>query len=281
MSVELCVNTSLGLGLSTEKMIPALAAAGFDGVFTGWAPGDPIKEWAKLIRECGMKYQSVHSPFKKVDKLWEEGAAGDDAVDELIRCVHECTDAEVPIVIVHPIIGMDKHTPTETGIRRFSRLVRAGEETGVKIAFENVEGIEYLEKIIAELGDSDAVGYCWDTGHEMCYNHCADVPAMFGDKLICTHLNDNMKQTDPAVVTWLDDSHLMAGDGLADWQGIVRRLLRCGYSGELTFELTAKGKPGRDTHRIYDGLSPEAFIALAYEKSDAVRKAFSAARDAD
>lgn len=279
--MELCINTSLGLGLSTEEMIPALAAAGFDGVFTGWNPGDTIKEWAKLIRECGMKYQSVHSPFKKVDKIWVEGAAGDDAVDELIRCVHECADADVPIVIVHSIIGMDKHTPTDRGISRFSRLVRAGEETGVKIAFENVEGIEYLEKIIAELGDSDAVGYCWDTGHEMCYNHCADVPALFGDKLICTHLNDNMKQTDPAVVTWLDDSHLMAGDGLADWQDIVRRLRRCGYAGELTFELTAKGKPGRNTHSIYEGLSPEEFMALAYKKADAVRMAFIAAGSAD
>ncbi|MBQ8260559.1 MAG: sugar phosphate isomerase/epimerase, partial [Clostridia bacterium] len=156
---------------------------------------------------------------------------------------------------------------TDRGIERYGRLVREAEKLGIKVAFENVEGIEYLEKIIAELGSSPAIGYCWDTGHEMCYNGSMDVPALFGDKLICTHLNDNLGQTDPNVITWLDDSHLFPFDGIADWQGIAERLDRINYSGELTFELTLASKPGKNTHDIYKDLTLDSYFKLVYDKA--------------
>lgn len=207
MKRKICININPGFkDVSFETCVDAVVSAGFDGVFTGWTPGDMARR-AEIIRERGLYFQSVHSPFKNVHKPWEEGEDGEKAIDELIECVRECASVGVPIVIIHPIIGMDRHTPTDLGIERFGRLVCEAEKLGIMLAFENVEGIEYLEKIIAELGSSPAVGYCWDTGHEMCYNASMDVPALFGDKLICTHLNDNLGQTDPNVVTWLDDSH--------------------------------------------------------------------------
>lgn len=270
MSHILCINDGLGLGLTTEQMIPAVAGVGFDGIFTGWKDGAPVADWAKLIRLCGMTYQSIHAPFKNVHLLWQEGQGGEDYTDELIRCVHDCAENDVPIAVIHPIIGMERHSPNSLGISRFARLVRAAEECGVKLAFENVEGEEYLEMIIRELGTSPAVGYCWDTGHEMCYNSCRDIPALYGGKLICTHLNDNLKQSDPEKLTWLDDAHMMPLDGLADWEGIARRLVRAGYDGPLTFELTSKNKPGRTTHGIYSGLDAIGFIRRAYAQAKKV-----------
>lgn len=267
MERKICINVNPGFrDVSFEECLDAITAAGFDGVFTGWTPGDMARR-AEIIRSKGLIFQSVHSPFNKVHKPWEEGEEGDAVIDELIECVRECASVGVPIVVIHPIIGMDRHDPTDLGIERFGRLVREAEKVGIKLAFENVEGIEYLEKIIAELGSSPAVGYCWDTGHEMCYNNSMDVPALFGDKLICTHLNDNLGQTDPNTVTWLDDAHLFPFDGVADWQGIADRLNRINYSGELTFELTLASKPGRNTHDIYKDLTIESGFALIYQKA--------------
>ena len=232
MKHKICVNVNPGFkDISFEECLDALKAAGFDGVFTGWTPGDMVRR-GEIIRSKGLYFQSVHAPFNKAHKPWEEGEDGEAEIDSLIECIRECSAAGVPIVIIHPIIGMDRHNPTDLGIERFGRLVREAEKLGIMLAFENVEGIEYLEKIIADLGSSPAVGYCWDTGHEMCYNDSMDVPALFGDKLICTHLNDNLGQTDPEVVTWLDDSHLMPFDGIADWKGIADRLARINYAGE-------------------------------------------------
>lgn len=263
----LCINT--GMGAPTEVTIPIIARVGFDGCFTGWAPGK-IAALADLIRENGLYYQSVHAPFKKMNVIWEDesvGGPGDAAADELCACVRECGAAGVPIVVLHPIIGMDRHSPNPLGIARFARVVEEAERSDVRTAFENVEGIEYLKMIIDELGMRRTVGYCWDTGHEMCYNGRSDVPALFGDKLICTHLNDNMGQTDPNVVTWLDDSHMLPFDGTADWEGIAARLRRAAYDGPLTFELTTANKPGRNTHDRYASLDTEAFYAECYARA--------------
>lgn len=267
MKRKICINLNPGFkDVSFEDCLDAMKAAGFDGVFTGWTPGDMVRR-AAIIREKGLYFQSVHAPFNKAHKPWEEGEEGEAEIDSLIECIRECSEAGVPIVVIHPIIGMDRHNPTDLGIERFSRLVKEAEKLGIMLAFENVEGIEYLEKIIADLGSSPAVGYCWDTGHEMCYNGSMDVPALFGDKLICTHLNDNLGQTDPNVITWLDDSHLFPFDGIADWQGIADRLARIDYSGELTFELTIASKPGKNTHDIYKDLTLDSYYKLVYEKA--------------
>jgi len=262
-----CINLNPGFkDVSLEDCLDSMKAAGFDGVFTGWSVGR-MKEVAKKISDRGLYFQSVHAPFTKAHKPWEEGPEGEAEIDSLIECIRECSEAGVPIVVIHPIIGMDRHNPTDLGIERYGRLVREAEKLGIKVAFENVEGIEYLEKIIADLGSSPAVGYCWDTGHEMCYNGSMDVPALFGDKLICTHLNDNLGQTDPSVITWLDDAHLFPFDGVADWQGIADRLARINYSGELTFELTLASKPGRNTHDIYKDLTLDSYFKLVYDKA--------------
>lgn len=267
MKRKICINLNPGFkDVSFEDCLDAMKAAGFDGVFTGWTPGDMVRR-AAIIREKGLYFQSVHAPFNKAHKPWEEGEEGEAEIDSLIECIRECSEAGVPIVVIHPIIGMDRHNPTDLGIERFGRLVKEAEKLGIMLAFENVEGIEYLEKIIAELGSSPAVGYCWDTGHEMCYNGSMDVPALFGDKLICTHLNDNLGQTDPNVITWLDDSHLFPFDGIADWQGIADRLDRINYAGELTFELTIASKPGKNTHDIYKDLTLDSYFKLVYDKA--------------
>ncbi|MBE6669606.1 MAG: sugar phosphate isomerase/epimerase [Ruminococcaceae bacterium] len=267
MKFKLCIDVSSGFTLPVTEAVPKIKAAGFDGCFTGWSEQSDVDAWANAIAKEGLMYQSIHSPFGKINTVWEEGEAGEAYTDMLIKCLNDCHRCGVPVMVVHPIIGMDRHDPTDLGIKRFSRLVEAAEKTDVKLAFENVEGAEYLAKIMSDLGYSDSVGFCWDTGHEMCYNYSNDMPALYGDKLVATHFNDNLGMTDKSNMTWLDDAHLMPFDGIADWKGIMQRIKRHGYSGPLTFELTRNSKPGKNTHDIYAELSYEQFLALAYEKA--------------
>jgi sugar phosphate isomerase/epimerase len=270
MERKICINLNPGFkDVSFSACLDAIKDAGFDGVFTGWTPGDMVR-LAEIVRGKGLYFQSVHAPFTKAHLPWENGNKGEEEIDSLIECIRECAEAKIPIVVVHPIIGMDRHKPTDLGIERFRRLVTEAEKLGITVAFENVEGIEYLIKIIADLGASPAVGYCWDTGHEMCYNGSMDVPALFGNKLVCTHLNDNLGQTDPKVITWLDDSHLMPFDGVADWQSIADRLARVDYAGELTFELTVNSKPGKNTHDIYNHLDLESYFKEVYSRAQRI-----------
>ena len=209
------------------ERIKMVKRVGFDALFTGWSDGCDMEKWANEIAQQGLIYQSVHAPFGHVDRLWEDpGEEGEKYADMLVRCIGDCARFDVKIMICHVIIGMDRHTPTELGLTR----------------------------------------YCWDTGHEQCYNYGRDMMALYGDKLVGTHINDNFGMADRNVMTWLDDSHLMPFDGIIDWAGVAKRLDDHGFDDVMTMELTCKSKPGKTTHDIYKNLTCEEFFAQALER---------------
>ena len=259
---------SLGMGFSEKpaEQIEIFKNVGWDGFFSGWCKGENIEEYAKCAQKHGMIYQSVHAPFGNVDKIWESETDGDAYAEEQIECLRQSKNAGVDLVVAHAIIGMERCTPTTLGLKRFEKIFTAAENLGVTVALENTEGEIYVEALMKEFGSSDRVRFCIDTGHEMCYNASRDIIGKYADKLICTHLNDNMGQTG-ASITWLDDSHLLPFDGVGDWNGIAERLRKAGYKNHLTFELTRNSKPERNTHDIYAHLDLEGFSSLALEKA--------------
>ena len=261
---KLILGTGMGLPLSIEEQIPLIKRAGFDGLFLDCCDAQKIASYASLARAEGLLVQSVHAPFGHVNLMWEgtdEEAEGEIAAQ--IQCLEACARAEIPLVVMHAYIGFERHDPTELGAMRYDRLYTAAERLGVKIAMENTEGEEYLEYLFRAFPDRKSVGFCIDTGHEMCYNESRDLIGKYGYRLFSTHLNDNLRRTGD-VITWHDDSHLLPFDGKGDWEGIARRLHLAGYEGPLTFELTTKNKPNRSTHDIYAHLSPSEYLTLAH-----------------
>ncbi len=267
--IKFGISDNVGYDISFDDRIDIIKNVGFDAVFTGWAEDAKTNEvMANKIAKTGLIYESIHAPFNKVKRMWQEGEEGEEYTDMLIRCVNDCKKLGVPVMTIHPNIGFNRHNPEkEIGFPRFARLFEAAEKAGIKLAIENVEGTEYLYALIEEFWDSPALGFCWDTGHEMCYNFSEDLMAKCGKKLVATHFNDNLAMTDPNEVTWLDDAHLMPFDGVADWQGIMNRIVREGYEGIINFELTIHSKPGKNTHDIYAHLSPEEYYAEVYRRA--------------
>ena len=265
---KLCLSTSGQFGLSVEDQIRLFHETGFEAFFTGWERGCDVDGAARLARELGMDYQSIHAPFGHIDKMWKPGDEGEEVLKELCECVDDCARAGVPIMVSHAFIGFTEHTPTELGVERFGRLVEHARAKGVKVAFENTEGEEYLAALMRAFDADPVVGFCWDTGHEMCYNHSQDMTALYGHKLICTHLNDNLGIRDiNGEITFIDDLHLLPFDGIADWDGIAARLRKCGFDGTLTFELNTKSKPGRHENDIYDQMPIAQYIAECYKRA--------------
>lgn len=248
---KICLATSGSFGLSEEEQIHLFHEIGFDGFFTGWAAGKDLAPYRRLADELHMLYQSVHAPFTNAALMWQPRPTAQPAIDELTACVESCAKNAVPLMIVHAFIGFDDHTPTACGLENFRIVVEKAAALGVKIAFENTEGEEYLDALMAEFKNYVNVGFCWDTGHALCYNRGRDMISSYGDRLFGTHLNDNLGITDPAQIFWTDDLHLLPFDGITDWQGIADRLTRCGFSGPLTFELTRQSKPGRHENDKY------------------------------
>ncbi|MBO5221234.1 MAG: sugar phosphate isomerase/epimerase [Clostridia bacterium] len=267
--MKTAVNLSCVAGVSSLDLIPLVKRAGFDGCFSGVsADVTDVMTVASRLREEGLIYQSVHAPFTKMHQMWESGEDGENALAELIACAENAARVRVPIMVTHVFIGFREEHPNSLGVERFGKLVKRAEELGIKIAFENTEGESYLQAVRDGLFSSPAAGFCIDTGHEMCYNRSADMISKYGaeGKLFCTHLNDNMGITGPEIF-WLDDAHLLPFDGIADWDGIAKRMKAVGYDGFLTLELTTQSKPNRTTHDRYASLSPLEFLTLAHDKA--------------
>ena len=262
---KLILGHGSGSGLPAAEEFALLKKIGWDGVFTGWDEANGNESLARCIRDLGLVYQSIHAPFDHMDKVWDEGERGDAVIDRLIRCARATAAVDVNIMVVHTIIGMDKCTPTEIGLHRFGKLFDIAKEYGVKIALENTEGEEYLEALLNEYHDKH-IGFCIDTGHELCYNYGRDLISKYGKRMFSTHLNDNMGITGDHL-TWKDDSHMLPFDGIADWKGIADRMNYVGYKDELTFELTRFNRPERHTSDAYEKMSFEEYAKLALEKA--------------
>ena len=216
-----------------------------------------------------MEIPSYHAPFNKSYDMWQSGPKGDAARDELIECLEICAKHEIPVMVTHAFIGYDDSLAIpEAGIERFGAVAKRAAELGVTLALENTEGEEYLAALMEHFKDNDSVGFCWDSGHEMCYNYSKDLLALYGDKLIATHLNDNLGISDfGGRIYWTDDLHLLPFDGIADWDNIAQRLDRCGCDGIMTFELNIRSKPDRHENDIYTKMTIEEYVAECYKRA--------------
>lgn len=121
---RLCVNDSFGFDLPVSERLRLIRRAGFDGFFSDWKPDAPIDEYARAAAREGLVYQSIHAPFSKVSTVWDEGEAGDEYIRMLEDCVQCCADHGVPLAVIHPFIGFDRHEPNALGVERFDRLLR-------------------------------------------------------------------------------------------------------------------------------------------------------------
>ena len=150
----------------------------------------------------------------------------------------------------------------------FDEIVAMAEEYGVHIAIENTEGEEFLFALMEHYRDTQNVGFCWDSGHEMCYNHSQNLLAAFGDRLLVTHLNDNLGISRfDGKTFWTDDLHLLPYDGVADWGDIIGRMKKARRLEILNFELNINSKPNRHENDLYGQMSLRQYFTEAYKRA--------------
>lgn len=265
---KLCLGIEVAAELSYEDRVALFKKIGFDAFFAEWKKDFDFEGLKAIAEKEGMIIQSIHAPFHKMASMWEKDEKTEEALKELLDCVDACGKLGTDIMIVHAIIGFDKHTPNAFGIENYRKVVDYAKEKKVRIAFENTEGEEYLAALMDAFKDYENVGFCWDTGHEMCYNHSKDMTALYGDKLIAMHLNDNLGIWDyEGKIKGWDDLHLLPFDGIADWNDIVDRLNRCGFDGILTFEMNRVSKPGRRENDAYAKMDLDEYLTHVYMRA--------------
>ena len=256
--------------ISSAETVRLIAAAGFDAVSPIWREDEDLGEVLAAAEECGLAVQSLHAPFAKADAMWSaDPEVFAPAVEEMMVVAASCAKYRIPVLVVHTWIGFDyDFDEANLCFDHYDALVRYAEENGFAVAFENTEGEEFLFALLERYKENPAVGFCWDSGHELCYNHSKDLLAKYGDRLMMTHLNDNLGISRfDGTTYWTDDLHLLPFDGIAGWSENVQRLKHAAPQVYLNFELTTASKPDRHENDVYAALPPEVYLAEAYKRA--------------
>lgn len=267
---KLGISVGYNYPITTLDVVKMLKNIGFDAISPEWRDGSELAAVIETAREYGLIVESLHAPFWNAAAMWSfDENICNPAKMELLKALEDCKAWNVPIMVVHTWIGFDyKFDAAKLNFKNFDELIARAEEYGITIAFENVEGEEYLFALMEHYKENDIVGFCWDSGHEMCFNRSQDLLAKYGDRLVMTHLNDNLGISNfEGKLIWTDDLHLLPYDGIADWDDNIKRLKKSKRLEILNFELTISSKPNRHENDMYGQMGLELYFTEAYKRA--------------
>lgn len=275
-----------GIGFSLQanydlpmvQIIPMLKHVGFSALSPAWTSEAEIESIADCARQNGMALQSLHAPHKNTPVLWAPDTPESLVLQEgILRCIDTCARLQISLTVIHGWQGLNYTFPTSPlDFRFFDRAVAHAKEKQVSIAFENLEGEEYLAALLTRYQDESHVGFCWDSGHDHCYPHKTDFLAAYGDRLIMTHLNDNFGVRDPAGIhSKMDDLHFLPFDGNFQWDGAISRLKAAAKQSVLNFEFKIQSHSKDPADLPYTRLSLEDFLQKAGQRARKIAEMYA------
>ena len=262
--------------LPFPEVIRLLAEAGFSAVSPAWSRKLDLELIHRCAKEHGLAIQSLHAPYAGIATLWSPGAPGSyEAMEGILACIDDCARYEIPIVVIHSWSGFEYTVPEAPDFTILDRIVAQGQEKGVRIAFENLEGEEFLGLLMARYWDHPFVGYCWDSGHAHCYPHKTDYLNAYGSKLIMTHIHDNRGLWGAdGVPSGDDDLHFLPYDGNIDWESTLAPLKNAPVQQILNFELKIRPASTNPKDLLYVRMPLAQFIELAGQRARRIARLY-------
>ncbi len=204
----------------------------------------------------GLPIMQAHSPYAKVNfrvkSPYEEGCEKNEYfVKMMMRSIEVCGRLGIPWTVVHPVQDVHNHSISPDANVLYNReiflpVIERANALGVGVAFENMADVDGKRRFgvtaeelsaICDAFSGARVGVCWDTGHanRSLADHYAQLRSL-GDRLVCTHIDDNIGQT---------DLHTFPYAGTVKWEKVMGILREIGYKGVFNYELSVcKRCPG-------------------------------------
>ena len=217
---------------------------------------DNWKDWVQQMRAhadaIGIKFRQTHGQTLS-DMQWDDMNYPErDFVWAMnYRCIEATKILGAEWMVMHPYNL--PHDPLynpkkglEANLSYLAPFIEHAKKTGIGIAVENMVDYghrrrrycagdpEELVELVDTINDP-SVGMCIDTGHAN--NSGIHVPSFIrlaGDRLKCTHVNDNLGDK---------DTHLPPYFGTIDWKDTMQALHDIGYDGDFSFELNPQSYP--------------------------------------
>ena len=222
-----------GYEMTPEENAKQIKEAGFDCVITNadkrfdYQNGS-IKKQVKLFHKFGLKLSSLHFQYKAEDlpNFFLDNKIGKILEKNLIKDIKIAKRYGFLCVVVHLYGKL-----SSVGIDRLKRVLKVAEKCNVPIAVENINENEILPWVFENI-KSPYLRFCLDAGHQHCFYPDVDYLTLYGDRLICLHLHDNMGDK---------DAHTLNRFGNIDWEELAKKLARC-PKVNLDYELLMKEK---------------------------------------
>lgn len=239
--MDLAIGTTYDYSVEIGEMLRLVAAAGFSSVSlaggnVGHSAYDTPEGRSRLLRLCeetGLRVSSVHAPFAR-DMASPDQGERDAAVEGAVMACHAAAQLGAPVVVVHPHSW--KQEPLDEMVVAATAsigLILERCPDGVMVAVENLPntGTEMVLRTILEAYPADRVGFCYDTSHHNLRPREFDFLGAFGDRLLATHVSDNLGG---------HDDHQIPGEGTVDWRAFAASFGATGFAGPFLLEVETR-----------------------------------------
>lgn len=262
------INMNRNLGINTDCLTGSLDELstlklayeiGFTCITTDTIRLNELYKIKEASNTLGIDIPFIHSPFKNINRMWIKGEDYREIYDGIIESIDSASACNIPTVVVHVSSGWQAPPVNDLGLARYDSLVEYADVKGVTLAFENLRMIGNLACLIDRYECRQNVRFCYDCGHEHCYTKTVSWIDIFTNKIIATHIHDNLGRPFDDKVTDRD-THWLPFDGSFNYHEMMAKLNKYGYRGPLMLEVY------RTAREDYGTLSAEEFMATAYDR---------------
>ena len=246
------ISYAVSLGSFGGLMTPALADAfrksklhNLELSFTPYteesAQAEVSRELTRsLLKEKTVRSSSVHLPFYGGGVSWDPSAPDETARREVaarfIRLIRSHADMMAPHVTLHasnePPLA-EHPVRIDQACRTIEDLLPLAAELGFSINVEYLPRtcigncVEELQTIMSRF-DPELVGICMDVNHIMDrWRELPEIIAVLAPRIRTFHIND---------YDGVDEMHWFPGQGILDWQAVMRQIRAISHDVLLIFE---------------------------------------------
>ncbi len=251
------MNIGISTGIFYDRDIllalPAIREAGYDTieiwaspekngqyVHFNWNEPSKIQALDLLLRDLGLKVNSIHAPFSDaIDISHPDEAHRGQAAVTVTKTGEVLRSLGGKFLVLHPASNErslhDRNWRFRQSRKSIEEIVRALAGSGVRLAVENqlphiLGGDAATLHALIEGLPEDGVGFCFDTSHAHLY-HGRSLEQTFSDlapRVLTLHASDNNGHT---------DEHRNLGEGSINWTRFAALLRTSGYKGDFVMEL--------------------------------------------
>jgi len=190
---------------------------------------------SEICQKHGVEAWSAHLPFGyDIDISSLEGTVAEDTVKLDIEIMRLVAKEGFKVCVIHPssepIADSDRKARMEMAKANLKILAKEADSLGMTLAVEDLPRTclgRNSDEILELIGADDRLRVCFDTNH-LLGEPIEEFILRVGKYIVTTHVSD---------YDFVDERHLLPGEGDIDWNMVADELEKAGYEGPFLYEL--------------------------------------------